>query len=853
MIPILPGGTKRPDYRVLPHRLNEETGRGEPEWSTFQERLPTEAEVRRWWKGATPPGIAIVCGTVSGGLELLDFDRNGEEILAAWAELVEAECPGLVDRLSVVRTPRQPAGFHVRYRCTEIAIPGNRKLALDPTAPRNDRVLIETRGEGGYALAPGSPGNCHETGGTYEHESGPKTSQVQTITAAEREVLLRAACSFTREVPPEEPAPPPAARGPGLSPGDDYCARGPDWSEILGPAGWECIRQSGEKRYWRRPGKAEDGWSATTGACKSSSGRDLLCVFSSNAEPFPGPSGSRNCSSHNKFGAFALLNHAGDWKAAARALGQQGYGEQRPERVAASPRHEANGHEAKKQEPCEPEPWEDPVPLTSLPNAPPFPVDILPHWLGDFVTEEARFTQTPPDVAGMLSLGFAGAALAGKFRTLAREGFSEPLNLYVVPVLPPGNRKSAVFSDLVKPVQEHERNLLRSARPRLAAAASDRQVLEGRHKAAVQAASRAEGSEPEREAARSLARELADSPVACPPQVYADDCTAEKVSGLLADQGGRLLVASPEGTIFEIIKGRYADSPNFDVFLKGHSGDPIRVNRVGREPENVDNPALSLALTVQPDVIHGLSDHVSLRGRGLTARVLYAIPSSLLGKRVPKQPPVPRPIVEEYHRQMLRLWETTGCIGDDLRPAAHLLALTTDAQRAFESFEEWIEPRLGEEGDLASMTDWASKLAGASLRIAGILHCATHCAASRGIPLRVEEGFMSAAIYFAREYLIPHAAVAHALLGFDERIGKAKHVLAWIRRTGRTAFTRRDAHRALIRTFAKSEELEPILELLCRNGWIRATTEKGAKTGPWRPPSQAFEAHPKIFLTPVDS
>jgi hypothetical protein len=55
-------------------------------------------------------------------------------------------------RLCVVRTPRP--GFHVRYRCTETPIPGNTKLAVDPTLPSDQRRLIETRGQGGYASRP---------------------------------------------------------------------------------------------------------------------------------------------------------------------------------------------------------------------------------------------------------------------------------------------------------------------------------------------------------------------------------------------------------------------------------------------------------------------------------------------------------------------------------------------------------------------------------------------------------------------------------------------------------------------------------------------------------------------------
>ena len=69
-----------------------------------------------------------------------------------------------------------------------------------------------------------------------------------------------------------------------------------------------------------------------------------------------------------------------------------------------------------------------------------------------------------------------------------------------------------------------------------------------------------------------------------------------------------MLLASAEGTAFEIAKGRYSETANFDVFLKGHAGDPLRVGRISRDSEAVNSPALSCALAVQPDVISGLAE-----------------------------------------------------------------------------------------------------------------------------------------------------------------------------------------------------------------------------------------------------
>src|SRR5262249_24234286 len=55
-------------------------------------------------------------------------------------------------------------------------------------------------------------------------------------------------------------------------------------------------------------------------------------VFSSNADPFEGPSGGKPCTCYCRFAVYTFLNHGGDFKAAAQALYEQGYGTRREEK-----------------------------------------------------------------------------------------------------------------------------------------------------------------------------------------------------------------------------------------------------------------------------------------------------------------------------------------------------------------------------------------------------------------------------------------------------------------------------------------------------------------------------------------
>jgi hypothetical protein len=320
VIPIVPDGTKGPLIELLPRISSDGGSSFHASWKPYQERFPTNEELYRWFapgRGTPDPGIAVIGGAVSGGLEILDIDNF--ELATPWFQTVQQRAPELAGKLVFVQTPRP--GLHVYYRCTTIS--GNQKLAsrLVPNSDADgvrEQVAIETRGEGGYVLAPGSPPACHSTGRYYSFATNRDYSQIPLITESERAVLLDAAMALN-EVPVEVPISRRPAerdlRNVQSRPGDDFNERG-DWSEILTPHGWSHAGTgaNGEER-WRRPGK-----DSSVSATVNYANRQLLHVFTQNGAPFQAGR------SYKKFHAFALLNCRGDYSAAARELAKRGYG-----------------------------------------------------------------------------------------------------------------------------------------------------------------------------------------------------------------------------------------------------------------------------------------------------------------------------------------------------------------------------------------------------------------------------------------------------------------------------------------------------------------------------------------------
>jgi hypothetical protein len=121
------------------------------DWKPYQSQAAAPAELTTWFGQRRYPNLGLVCGRISGGLLVLDFDHQAADTYRLWRE----QAAPLSYRLPVVATGK---GLHVYLRTGDP--PGNRKLAVD----KEKRPLIETRGEGGYVLAPPSR---HPSGKMY--------------------------------------------------------------------------------------------------------------------------------------------------------------------------------------------------------------------------------------------------------------------------------------------------------------------------------------------------------------------------------------------------------------------------------------------------------------------------------------------------------------------------------------------------------------------------------------------------------------------------------------------------------------------------------------------------------------
>lgn len=284
------------------------------QWKKFQSTLPANNELESMFSHRKAVGIAIICGTISGNLELVDVDSKYDLEGTLFENLMGAiheASPDLSDKLMVVQT--RNGGYHLYYRCT--VIEGNQKLAQRPATEDeikenpNEKVLvlIETRGEAGYAVTVPTEG--------YKLLHGKK---INSISPEQRTTLLEICRTFNKFF--KEYRKPTEARVDhtvfDVSPWDDYNKRGIEHMvDTLINHGWKLVNRNEKKVTFKRPGKSD---SKSSGDYSYDHNLFMVFTTSSEFEPLRG---------YRPATVYAILEHKGDFSKAAKELIKKGYGQ----------------------------------------------------------------------------------------------------------------------------------------------------------------------------------------------------------------------------------------------------------------------------------------------------------------------------------------------------------------------------------------------------------------------------------------------------------------------------------------------------------------------------------------------
>lgn len=278
-------------------------------WKQFQEAIIGKDTLFDLMDGRyNTTAVGIIGGRVSGNLEIIDVDvKYKSGIDAVLFTDLKTLYPDIFIKLRIHKTPS--GGYHIIYRCEE-PVPGNMKLARrenEPGMKPKHLCFIETRGEGGYVVAPPALGYS-------VHRDLP----IPVITKHERDSIIKLCQSYDEviEIKTERVAKSTYVDYYEQNPFDDFNNRC-DPVELAESCGWKRYRESNRFIWFTRPGKSR-GVSMSFNLQTR-----FFYVFTASTE-------LQEAEGYTPASILLILQHNGDTKALYKDLVARGYGKIKP-------------------------------------------------------------------------------------------------------------------------------------------------------------------------------------------------------------------------------------------------------------------------------------------------------------------------------------------------------------------------------------------------------------------------------------------------------------------------------------------------------------------------------------------
>lgn len=355
--------------------------------------------------------IAYCCGFE--GLEVIDIDLkilpSLKEQNEFWNELITLLRDNIDDfdkKFVIYKTVSN--GYHIIYRCSKPD--GNKKLAR---LKGNVAAIIETRGDGGYAIA-------------YDNAIQGNYASIKNISDEDRNILLECCRSYNYIDPIVAKVESTAYKWEGdpssTKPGDDYNGK-TNIFEIIG-SDFKIVRELRDKFFIRRHGAT----SPHSGYIYKDSG--CMYLFSTGtvypAEKLITP-----------FSAYTYKYHSGDFSSASKKLYAEGFGTRIVKKVELP-------ETTVKQEELQ------------------FPIDVFPESIQRYILLNAEVSNLSIDLMGCSFLWLLSAVIGNTMNVKIKNNWIENVVVWIALVGPAGLGKTPSINAIINPLESLNKKQIRN-------------------------------------------------------------------------------------------------------------------------------------------------------------------------------------------------------------------------------------------------------------------------------------------------------------------------------------------------------------------------------------------------------
>jgi hypothetical protein len=413
-----------------------------------------------------------------------------------------------------------------------------------------------------------------------------------------------------------------------------------------------------------------------------------------------------------------------------------------------------------------------------LPAVEPFPVEVLPGVLADFVRAGAEALGCPPDYLAVPMLVLAGAAIGTARCVEAKESWRELPSLFACIVGGPGSGKSPALKVVAAPVERRQRELQAryererkgyeaGLRRRKAAKKTQEKSRAPSDTSGASDTSRAGESRPgHRDADPDPGRCRDAGPDPREPvmeRVVTSDATVESLSPILANNPRGIALVRDELAAwvrsFNMYRGGRGNDRQY--FLSVWSGQPIVIDRKNvPHPLIIERPFLGIAGGLVPDMLPELADEQGCND-GFLDRILFSWPDHP-GCAPWSEATIPPDLERAWEGALAYLWGLRPSAPGERGAEPQVVKMTASAKEVWVAFYNEEAAALSAPDCLPASRGVRVKLFCYCLRLALILH-ELRLAAGEESDEAVGEGSMRGAVALAG-YFLSHAERCYAAM-----------------------------------------------------------------------------------------
>lgn len=487
--------------------------------------------------------------------------------------------------------------------------------------------------------------------------------------------------------------------------------------------------------------------------------------------------------------------------------------------------------------------WPVPVPLSTLPPVPPFPVDLFPAKVGDYWLAAAESLAVPVDFVAVTALPLLGVAVGRSLAAEAKRGFAEPPILWCPLVAPPGSTKSAALRKAAGPLPATDRERLRTH----AADTNDYRSLCEEYKHALKARKKCPTGAPPDAPLKPVLR-----------QVLFDNFTVEAlIRGNAANPRGVALYKDELSGLVAAL-GQYKQGKGDDKqnLLSMWAGASVTKNRVGDEkagvpPLMIGRTFLGVSGMLVPDALAAFRGDFARRdfvNDGWADRFLPAFPDPvpMVGETWATVPEELETGYAEVYRELLS-WEMVPVLNGkgetvDCRP--NYVPFDRSAGAVWQEFTDEVARRANALDPFDGYRGVLSKSRMHTLRLSALVYALRRACGELPEGSAIDGETLRRAVA-QMAYFEAHGRRCLGTGGQDATTRVAQRLLNWMaRHPETTAFTRSEAVNQLKddRDVRAGDDLAPAFRLLVEHGYLRPVVGTTGRPGP---PAERYAVNPR--------